>query len=219
MQGLPTGRIKEVFGWNGFPDPLLYKASYALRFDLGGELSSGPLRFMRAMDRARAVASSVFAQSRNLTAIVGYYDGKRRSSRAASSFKALASIGFHAEFSKPERVPLNDKDHIAAFGEDRYAYWCSAEMTNSSEQRDVLLWACIAREMDISPKARWLERMYIVDLEQGIALNVYDDRGMDLAALDPGKLRPLYLAFNDWLLDHDRTWMAKTFAANDMHDH
>ncbi|VDC27068.1 DUF3885 domain-containing protein [Pseudogemmobacter humi] len=215
MQGSPTDRIRETFGWNGFPDSLFHEASYVLRFDLGGEQNSDPLRFMRAIDRAREVAASVFAQSRSMTAIVGYYDGARRSPRAASSFKALAGIGFQGEFSKPERVPLKDKDHIAAFGEDLCAYWCSAEMSTSCEQRDALLWACIAREIDISPKARWLERIYIVDFEQGIVLNVYDDRGMDLAALDPGKLRPIYLAFNDWLSDYDRERMARTFTCND----
>src|SRR5690606_14218141 len=107
MQEKPTERIRGVFGWNGFPDALFYEANYALRFDLCGELPSHPLRFLRAMDRAREVASAIFEQSLNLTAIVCYYDGERRSSRPASSFKTLADIGFQAEFRKPERIPLN----------------------------------------------------------------------------------------------------------------
>ncbi|MFT3690471.1 DUF3885 domain-containing protein [Paenirhodobacter sp.] len=214
----PTGRIRDVFGWNCFPDSLFYEAKYALRFDLGGEMPSHPLRFLRAMDRAREVAATVFEQSLNLTAIVCYYDGERRSSRAASSFKALAQIGFQAEFSKPERIPLNDRDYIAEFGEDLCAYWCSAEMKRSCEDRDALLWACTAREIGIFPKARWLSRIYIVDFDRGVVLNVYDDRGMDLAALDPDKLRPAYHAFSEWLLDHDRERMIMTFKSRDTSD-
>lgn len=212
MQLSPSRRIREVFGWNGFPDSLFHEASYALRFDLGGELHSAPLRLLRAMDRAREVATTVFAQSRHLTAIVRYYDGERRSSRAASSFKALAEIGFQGEFSKPERVLLNDVEYIAEFGEDLCTYWSSAEIGQSREQRDALLWACVTRELEISPKAKGLDRIYIVDFQLGIVLNVYDDRGMDLAALDPDKLRPVYLTFNEWLLDHDHERMSETFS-------
>lgn len=151
MQEKPTERIRGVFGWNGFPDALFYEANYALRFDLCGELPSHPLRFLRAMDRAREVASAIFEQSLNLTAIVCYYDGERRSSRPASSFKTLADIGFQAEFRKPERIPLNDQDYIAEFGEDLCAYWCSAEMGRSREDRDALLWAGVTDHHDAFP--------------------------------------------------------------------
>lgn len=218
MQEETTGRIRSVFGWNGFPDALFYEANYALRFDLGGEVHSSPLRFLRAMDRAREVASTIFEQSLNLTAVVCYYDGERRSSRAASSFKALADIGFQAEFSKPERIPLHNQDHIAEFGEDLCAYWCSAEMGRSCEDRDALLWACTAREIGISPKARWLSKIYIVDFDGGIVLHVYDDRAMDLVSLDPGKLCPVYHMFNEWLLDYDREKMVETFTSRDTSD-
>ncbi|WP_112312338.1 DUF3885 domain-containing protein [Pseudogemmobacter bohemicus] len=85
----------------------------------------------------------------------------------------------------------------------------------SCENRDALLWVCIAREIGIFPKARWLSRIYIVDFDQSIVLNVYDDRGMDLVALDPGKLRPVCHAFNEWLLDYDREKMLKTFTPRD----
>lgn len=218
MQNKPTGRIRDVFGWNGFPDALFYEANYALRFELGGEVHSKPLRFLRAMDRAREVASTIFEQSLNLTAIVCDYDGERRSSRAVSSFKSLAKIGFQADFSKPERIPLNDQDYIAEFGEDLCAYWCSAEIGRSREDRDALLWVCNSREIGISPTAKGIGKIYIVDFDAGIVLHVYDDRGMDLVALDPGKLRPVYHMFNEWLLDYNREKMDETFTSRDTSD-
>ena len=67
MHVSPTGRITDVFGWNCFPDSLFSEAKYALCFDLSGEVLSHPLRFLRAMDRAREVAATVFEQSLSLT--------------------------------------------------------------------------------------------------------------------------------------------------------
>jgi hypothetical protein len=211
----PIERIREKFGWEGFPDYLFYDAEYALRFDLGGDLPENPIRFLQAVDRARQVAKVAFRQSTKLTAIVAFYDGERRCSRPAASFRALASIGFKGTFGPPVRVLLNDKDYIAQFGSDICIYWTSAEMEVCDAQIGALVWASVSTKLNISPKARWLDRIYIVDFDQGIVLLTYDDRGLDLVSLDREMLCPMYSEYQDWLLAYDRAKMDAMFGVAD----
>ena len=75
----------------------------------------------------------------------------------------------------------------------------------------MLLWAAVAREMPVTPKARWLTDLYLVDFSRATVLHVYDDRGMDVVAADVGRLRPLHGRFGDWLLAHDRPRADATF--------
>jgi hypothetical protein len=203
--------IRRVFGWNGFPDTLFYESPYALRFALGDGLDRGPHRFMQAMDRARAVAASVFCASPALTAFASFIGGERRTSRASRSFRDLGAMGFKGKFSRPQKVLLGDHDYIAEFGEDLCRYWCRADLAPDSAQLDILLWASVAKEGNIFPKARWLD-LYLVDLERGLALHVYDDRGMDVVGPSKDALKPHYHQFNAWLLDHDLPRMEAVFA-------
>jgi hypothetical protein len=53
-QDTPCARVRRVFGFEQFPEALFYQADFALRFDLGADLSMehqlAP-RFLQAMDR------------------------------------------------------------------------------------------------------------------------------------------------------------------------
>jgi hypothetical protein len=40
---------------------------------------------------------------------------------------------------------------------------------------------------------------------------MYDDRGLDIIAADKETLRPIYLTFNNWILEHDRKEIDKQF--------
>lgn len=207
----PTQRIARVFGWNGFPHALIYKAKFALRFELGGDLPYGPIRFLQAIDRARQVAKEVFSDSRSLTAIVGYYDCERRSSRGATILKTLSKMGFEASFGSAEQVRMNDEGHIAAFGSDLCKYLHAADFQNDQGQLSVLLWTSIAHQRSIEPSIRWLEEIFIVDFDKGIVLHIYDDRGMDVVSIRRESLIPHYNQFSRWLLDYDREQMDQIF--------
>lgn len=209
-QGSSLEAIRRVFGWNGFPDALFYAAPCALRLGLGDGLEPGPHRFLQAIDRARAVVEAAFRGSVTLTVFASFHDCEKRSSRASGSMRNLAAMGFTGNFSKPEKVLLGDQDHIAAFGEDLCRYWCRADIANDIAQTDILLWASVANGGEILPKARWLE-LYIADLDRGLVLHVYDDRGMDVVGPSKGALAAHYRAFNAWLLDYDRPRMDEVF--------
>ena len=204
-------RIEEAFGWNGFPDGLFYRADHALRFDLAGDIEASTLRFMRAMERARAILLELLSGSETLTAVVTHYAGEKRTSRDVASLKKLAEIGFLAPFGPPDRVFQKDEVHISAFAEDPCRYWYSADFQNTEDQISALLWAALAHDLSITPKARWIDSIYIVDFERKLIGFPYDDRGLDVAAADSAPLRPLYEKRNGWLLDYDREIMDAKF--------
>lgn len=76
---------------------------------------------------------------------------------------------------------------------------------------DSLLWASVSTYGEIRPKTRWLN-IYIVDFQRRIAIHIYDDRGMDVVAMEADAVRPLYNVFSEWLFDFDRARMNESFA-------
>lgn len=211
MSADPIQMIDTAFGWRGFPRAMFYHTLYGLRFELGGELSMGPLRFMQAVDRARAVATALFSSSQTLVAFVSIYDEERTTRRHSTAIQQLKHIGFPYAFGSAAKVPQKDQEYIAEFGGDLFRHWYAAEFPNDAAAISALLWASVAREMDVRPKARRLDTIHIADLQKRLALEVYDDRGMDVVGPIGPKLSSLYRKFNPWLLDYDRAEMDAKF--------
>lgn len=204
--------IDAGFGWRGFPDAMFYEATFGLRFELGGDLDIGPVRFLRALDRARAVAAELFSRSEMLCAFVSIYGGQRSTRRQSVGLQQLQCMGFRYPFGPASKVPLNDEDHIAEFGDDVFRHWYAAPFAKDDAAMAALLWASVAREMGIRPNARWIGRIHIADLQNRLALTAYDDRGMDVVGPERQALVPLYRKFNAWLLDYGRLEMDAKFS-------
>lgn len=204
--------IEAGFGWRGFPDAMFYQAAFGLRFELGGDLEMGPIRFLAALDRARAIAAELFSGSAMLCAFVSIYGGPRATRRQSVGLQQLQRMGFRSPFGPASKVALHDEDHIAEFGEDVFRYWYAAPFAKDDAAIAALLWASVASEMAIRPKAHWVDRIHIADLQSRLALTVYDDRGMDVVGVDRPALASLYRKFNAWLLDYDRAEMDAKFS-------
>jgi len=181
---------------------------FHLRFELGGEYlrcQDAPVpRFVQALTRARKIREAVFANSSQVSAIVGSMVDTSNDffSLAPNSYKRLADSGFRATPIAEWLAPLDPE------GED--FIWKAFDVTADVASRDVLLWNSIAYEMPIEPNSPVLS--YLVDLERGILLNVYDDRGMDIIATTAGLVTSYYTTFDSWLLDYDRERMRAVFA-------
>ena len=213
MSADPIQTIDAAFGWRGFPDAMFYQTPFGLRFELGGDQSMGPLRFMQAVDRARAVATALFSRSETLVAFVSIYGEERTTRRHSTAIQQLERIGFPHPFGSAAKVPQKDQEYIAEFGGDLFRHWYAAKFTNDAAAVSALLWASVAREMDIRPKAQCLDTIHIADIQKRLALTVYDDRGMDVVGPNGPTLSSLYRKFNAWLLDYDRAEMDAKFRA------
>lgn len=191
-------------------DQAFRTSPYWLRFELGGEVLSNidqPVpRFLQAFHRAQTVANAMFAKSSSLTAILAASPecGRDMFAPTTDAFNTLEVLGFRApapwcqwsasfDPSDEDVLPLN---------------WRAIDL-DEPRMRDTLLWASIAYEMPIAPKAPILS--WLIDFEAGVMLHVYDDRGMDVRALGRGAIELLYRQFDAWLLDYDRPRMAAAF--------
>lgn len=178
-----------------------------LRFELGGERWSNlrqPVpRFIQAFDRARTVSDALFAQTSALAAILAAAPRPGRV-QAPPAFKALERSGFEAAKPWCEWQAQLLPDDV----DGPMLHWRGIDHVDPAG-RDTLLWACIAREMPIAPRAPVLA--WLVDFDAGVTLHVYDDRGMDVCALQRAAIEPLYRQFDTWLLDYDRPRMAAAF--------
>ncbi len=105
------------------------------------------------------------------------------------------------------RTPLNrDEPEQSEEG----FIWRAFDVTSDIASQDALLWSSLTYEMPIEPKPLVVARL--ADLERGIVLDVYDDRGMDVRALAAATLLPFFKKFDGWLLDYDRERMEAAFA-------
>jgi len=96
--------VQGGFGWQGFPDAMFYEAAFGLWFELGGDLDMGPVRFLEALDRARAVAAELFSGSETLCAFVSIYGGPRATRRQWSALRQLQHMGFRHPFGPASKV-------------------------------------------------------------------------------------------------------------------
>ena len=96
------------------------------------------------------------------------------------------------------------------FEDLRYRHWYSCRLGNEPAELDKLIWNCAAQDMGVQPYAEWRD-IYFVDLQKRMIVHVYDDRGMDVIAMDKEAIAPFYTKFNDLLLDYDREKMKQQF--------
>lgn len=196
-------------------DALFYETPIALRFELGGdwEVEGRQVpRMLQAVDRARAITEAVFAGSTTVKAVIQTW-GHRRPGPRNVVFRRLAAMGFTAAPHYEGRYRHPDEDAA-----DPYDQFFLSEATDA-EDRATLIWDACACEIGIGPSSPFISvgsfnqfRSLLVDFERGLLVNVYDDRGMDVLAIDREALRPIYARFNAWLLDYDRAAMDANFA-------
>jgi hypothetical protein len=181
-----------------------------LRFELGGDFDNivQPVpRFLQAHGRASAVADALF--SADCVAVVASQgcpaDQAGLSDDVMDGFVALQSTGFD-----PPRISEWQANlHPWQDSETRGWDFRSFDLGDDKVARDTLLWHAIAYEMPIYPSAR--VATFLLNPSTSVMLHVYDDRGMDVIAHDPAKLRSLHADFAGWLLDYDRERMTKLF--------
>ncbi len=158
---------------------------YSLRFELGGETfgNEAPVpRFLQAFGRATEIAQEVFENSRQNFGVVAAYPNSADDifAPAEDGFEALAAAGFTLEPMHEWQAPMWPDQ---AEEEDRMpCRWRAYDLGGDIVQRDVLLWCAISLEMAVVPKAP--VSSFLADFDRNILLHVYDDRGMDVTALD-----------------------------------
>lgn len=187
--------LYRVFGPRALDAGLFYAHAPALRFELsrGGSAID---QFTQAYDRIREIVPQIFGDDARLTAVIVCYDPDT-SIRALVT--ALRRCGVRT--GRPRacwRDQREDSDRTLL------AFTVHPAMLNG------LLWAAIAADLGIHP--RLPATVYLADLERGILIHPYDDRGMDVIATQAGRLAEWFHRFRGHLLAYDVARMESFFA-------
>ena len=192
--------IRNTFGPDSLGHAIFYKHQPALRFELGGGESAIDY-FTQAYDRARSIAAFAFASSERLTVIQTYYfsekhAGKRRLLRANHRCGVLPLSQIESLIS-----PVTGDDEAQRY---MIAFEVQAEMLPR------LLWGILAAELKIKPSLNG--ELYIADIDGGVLIHPYDDRGIDIIGPNTASLSAIFQRYNAWLLQYDMHRMNQFFA-------
>lgn len=206
-------RLEAVFGHKALPDGIFYSFEFALRFELSGSTGNRTEGFLRSIDRARAVVRAAFPDIEAVSVVLARIAPSPLEREDGKELRALRWTGFRPRLRLLERLPLDPDDEIfrATEGEPLlYRYLCTTGSPATMADIDALIWNSCARDIGIQPKAHI--DVFLVDYARGVAVHVYDDRGMDVVATTREAISGLYEQFGPWLLDYDRARMDAVFA-------
>lgn len=192
----------------------LSASPYWLRFELddGEYVGRYVTKFKNSYDRARCLARMALPNESVLAVIAAYpnpsieIEAKWRGWNTGTGFDHLAEMGV------PTSSALTSwLGYWWAEEEDdpEVEPWDQRAVSLTWEQADILIWNQIAQDLGIAPRAPALSKF--VDIERGVCVNVYDDRGMDVISLTKEPTAALYSQCHSWLLDCDRSRMAAIF--------
>lgn len=203
------GRFGGEFTCRVFPHAMFYEFEIGLRFELADDFVSGRMpikRFIQAFERARKISASLFGNANSLWVLVATYGDDKPDKGRLKPFE-FCDIGSD-KFQYLGSVAHCDSDHVESFGSDVYRHWDALKL-DGYDRLDEVLWLALGRELGLQPSV--MSEIYIVDFENSVALHPYDDRGMDVVAMDVNVLKVLYAEYYSWLLKYDLKRMQTTF--------
>jgi hypothetical protein len=189
----------------------LWASQYRLRFELsqGGTYVN---MFTSGYDRARALARAALPTNEVVGIIAASpypqreIGAKRRGWSKETAFGLLEKMGVPSESKIAEWVgycyPHDEVD-------DEFKPWVHRAVRLTWDQADILLWNQIAHDIGVTPQVPVTSKL--VDMERGVSVYAYDDRGMDITALDKEPITEVHTRFDSWLLDGDRPRISKAF--------
>jgi len=207
-------------------EPLFYNWENGLRFELQiGDISNSIRKivdsegnivsskvvvdteeyFQEVTNRATQIFLSAFDKSDKVLLLLMDYKYKRRKIRITNfifnQIKSLkkAEVSYSKESRLYERNDRFDIRNIAII---------KVSVDRINFKNIIKAIAC----KDFPPRKPRLDKygyltskeIYFLNIDKKIILNMYDDRGLDIISTNKETLRPLYIKYNDWILDHDR---------------
>lgn len=195
-------QIINNMGIHRIPGPTFYQAKYGLRFEMGvGEPTDErfriiPTHFEEAIYRALSIYQAT--EPYDILRINVWLDSEHES-EIPNYFTSLG-------------LPECDESYIETHYSDGYeyqikaCYWDLRKLTFNWEQlfRDIVY-------TDFEEPHFLASNVFFLNTKAEILYHLYDDRGLDVVAIDKMTLQPIYQNYHTWLLDYDREAMKKVF--------
>lgn len=188
--------IQSVYG------PIFYQARYGLRFEMGiGDPTDErfriiPTHFEEAIHRALSIYQAT--EPYDILRINLWLDSENE----AEIPNYFTSIG----------LPEWDESYIETHYSDGYecqikaCYWYLRKLTFD--------WKKLFHDIvytDFEEPHFLASNVFFINTKAEILYHLYDDRGLDVVAIDKMTLQPIYQNYHTWLLDYDREAMKKVF--------
>ena len=195
--------------------PLFYRYPIGLRFEIGpddkdtfldrstGSKLLNPSYFDEAINRAIKIFNSTFRDQSELTlTLQSLSDGRQRISNNNRVLKAVSPFAI-SDIRRSKRRDIYETYK-------GYPYWNQAEVVVKTK---VLPLDYIFNLIAYSDFGSGLQqRCFFSTRDQKIALNFYDDRGLDVVASNKEYIQHLYEDHNTWILDYDRSKIDEVFS-------
>jgi hypothetical protein len=188
-----------AFGKNSFQNAIFYSNEHSLRFELS-EGESYVNMFTSALNKSTQVIEAIFEKSAEISICLAFPGDSYLSN--LSVFKELKKLQIEIpkeNFKLREWVEDDEWNRNYLF------------FSIKSSQLHKVLFGKLATELGVSPSF-WFD-LYIFDINLGVLVHPYDDRGMDVVGTNKPLLKRLYNRFNSMLLNYDMVKMRESFGA------
>ena len=192
-------------GMERIEHPLFYRVPIALRFEIGDPAPTVPVYLPDGRANQQYIESAFHRASTLFRSLPDTWDILRFDCYEGENFQELLKIvravtGLPAPHESASSS-VEDKDlRLFSF------YWNIVDSVFVCR----LLREVIAA--DIGGHNALVSSVYWMNTRDSILFHLYDDRGCDIIGANKEMLHPIYVQYNDWLLDYDRTRMDERFA-------
>lgn len=195
--------------------PLFYNNKFALRFEIGD--TNIPISinniynkkyFSEALKRAISIFEATFSKGDNITFVCQNY-AFRKSGRIRKNGFLLKQIkSTDIVFTKRRDIYV---DNLFSCKKCYYQRVTISKLNLEQICYKNILKSIINQDFaDIYPSIA--QECYFVNNSKNLILNLYDDRGMDVIAIQKETLQSLYETHNNWILNYDRKQIDKVFS-------
>jgi len=187
---------------------LFYNWDWGLRFELNTSGSYIEM-FTSAFDRSRELLAYTFVNTKVIYLLIRFrsYDSNCQKPK---EMRRLKRCGFTlpGQYLLEKSSYLDDEGQEDQFTEYHHEYLFPVEINSGNYL--AALWAVCSSDLGIQPSAKI--DCYFIDFDRQIIAHPYDDRGMDIVAMNKQTLSWLYRDYYHWLLEYDLKVMQEKFA-------
>ena len=200
--------------------PLFYNNKFGLRFQIGlpdleiwTNYESGiynEIYFDTALNRAVDIFEQVFAADDDISIVYQVHLNRRNQIRKSNFiFKQISEI--EKRYIDITKCRILDNERF-----DCISYRYNKVVISNIKTEDVnvqnILLALINSDFRRA-KPVFKGNCFFINHTRDVVLNLYDDRGMDIVALERSALETLYKGHSEFLLDYDREYIDDMFSS------
>ena len=203
-----TNKLQTAFCRDKLEYALFYNWDWGLRFELNTS-SSYIEMFISAFDRSRELLEYTFSETSVTYLLIRFRSCAENNSKQPKEMRRLKRCGFILpEHYLSERSSyLYDKGTEDEFLEYHHEYLFPVKINSGNSL--AVLWAVCSSDLGIQPSAKL--DCYFIDFDRQLVAHPYDDRGMDIVAMNRQSLTFLYKDYYHYLLEYDLKRMQTKF--------